>query len=69
MAMVNRSIDEMARVHARDGRTPVRPSLYANWIDSLIAAVREKDPEATPALLERWRTAMGIAVEKFTMRY
>ncbi len=69
MAMVNRSIDEMARVHAREGRTPVRPSLYANWIDSLVAAVREKDPEATPALLERWRTAMGIAVEKFTMRY
>lgn len=69
MAMVQRSVGEMAQVHSRKGRTPVRPSLYGHWIDSLLAAVREKDPEATPALIERWRGAMGAVVGTFTARY
>lgn len=69
MAMVRRGVDEMAQVHSRKGRTPVRPSLYACWIDSLVAAVREKDPEATPALLERWRAAMSVTADSFTAGY
>ena len=69
MAMVQRSVNEMAKVHARQGRTPVRPSLYGYWVDSLIAAVREFDPDANPALLERWRTAMGTVVATFTEQY
>ncbi|WP_386066409.1 globin [Tahibacter sp. UC22_41] len=68
-AMVKRSVGEMAQVHSRSGRTPVRPSLYAYWIDSLIAAVREKDPQVNPALLERWRRAMGVVVEGFSASY
>lgn len=69
MGMVQRSVGEMAQVHSRKGRTPVRPTLYGYWIDSLLAAVRETDPEANPALIERWRTAMGKATAEFTSRY
>ncbi|NCT68594.1 MAG: globin [Rhodanobacteraceae bacterium] len=69
MAMVQRSVKEMGQVHSRKGRTPVRPSLYGYWIDSLVAAVREFDPEANPALLERWRKGMGMVVASFTEQY
>lgn len=69
MEMVRRSIDGMAQVHSRKGRTPVRPSLYGYWIDSLIAAIGEADPEADPALLQRWRTAMSVVTGTFIEQY
>ena len=69
LGMVQRSVDEMACVHARQGRTPVRPELYGYWIESLLATVREFDPEVTPALLERWREGMSVVVNTFSKRY
>lgn len=69
MGMVKRGTDEMARVHSRQGRTPVRPALYGYWIESLLATVREFDPEVTPELLERWREGMGVVINTFTEQY
>jgi len=67
--MVTRSIDGMADVHSRKGRTPVPPSLYVYWLDSLIAAIREKDPEVNEPMLARWRTAMQVVIDRFTSHY
>jgi hemoglobin-like flavoprotein len=67
--LVRRGIDEMASVHARSGRAPVPPALYGHWVDSLLQAVSECDPQASPALLERWRLGMGAVVATFTARY
>ncbi|TCT26222.1 globin domain-containing protein [Thermomonas haemolytica] len=64
-----RTTEQMADVHARHGRAPVDPALYPYWIDSLLAVIAETDPEATPALLARWRTAMGVVCATFTERY
>lgn len=64
-----RTIDQMAKVHGREGRAPVSPELYPYWVDSLVQAVSEHDPEATPALLERWRQGMGIVVQTFIQHY
>jgi len=69
MTMVTRSIDGMADVHSRKGRTPVPPSLYVYWLDSLIAAIREKDPEVNEPMLARWRTAMQVVIDRFTSHY
>lgn len=69
MDMVKRSIDGMALVHSRKGRAPVPPELYHHWVESLLFAIREKDPEATPRLVERWRTAMKIVTAYFTAKY
>lgn len=68
-SMVKRTMDQMADVHSRAGRTPVPPALYPHWIESLMTVVGEMDPEATPALLARWRTAMGRVVESFSRQY
>lgn len=64
-----RTTEQMADVHAAHGRAPVDPALYPYWIDSLLAVIAETDPEATPALLARWRTAMGVVCATFTERY
>lgn len=69
MSMVNRNVEDMVKVHSREGRTPVRPALYGYWIDSLIRTIEERDPEVTPELIARWRNAMGVTIEHFSRRY
>lgn len=64
-----RTIEQMAQVHGRGGRSPVDPSLYPYWIDSLVKVVAETDPEATPALLDRWRQAMRVVCDTFARHY
>ena len=64
-----RTTEQMADVHAAHGRAPVDPALYPYWIDSLLTVIAETDDEATPALLARWRTAMGVVCATFTERY
>lgn len=41
----------------------IAPALYANFIESLLATVREFDPKCTPAVEDAWRAALapGIA--------
>ena len=67
-SVVDRGIREMGAVHARDGRCPVPPSLYRDWVASLLQVVRETDPEADDALMARWEEAMGVVVETFKGR-
>lgn len=67
--LAERTMNEMADAHARKGRVPVRPSLYGHWVDSLIKAVGETDPQANPALLQRWRVGMDKVVAHFTSHY
>lgn len=66
--VVDRGIGEMGAVHARDGRCPVPPALYRDWIASLLQVVRETDPEADAALMARWEEAMGVVVDTFKAR-
>ena len=64
-----RSFDQMAAVHSRNGTVPVAPELYQYWLESLIAAVREKDPLVNEDLILRWRTAMAVVIFDFVGRY
>jgi len=66
--VVDRGIEEMGAVHARGGRCPVPPALYADWVESLLKVVAETDPEADAALMARWRQAMGVVVDTFKAR-
>ena len=67
--MAERTVAQMGDVHAREGRAPVRPELYQYWLESLVQVVGEKDPEATPALLGRWRGGMRKVIDTFISRY
>ncbi|PWK85798.1 globin [Fulvimonas soli] len=67
--LAERTMTEMARVHGRAGRAPVPPALYPYWVDSLLQAVAEHDPQYTPALGRRWREAMEATTAFFTGHY
>ena len=67
--LAERTVDQMADAHSRSGHVPVPPSLYRHWVESLVTAVRETDPQANEALLERWRKGMGKVVNTFTAHY
>lgn len=68
-ALSRSTMEQMAHVHSRHGHAPVRPDLYPYWIDSLLKAVEETDPEATPQLIARWREGMQIVIDGFVRVY
>jgi len=68
-SIVSQEVNAMADVHSQRGKAPVPPHLYGHWLSSLLAAVREHDPQITPALESRWEQAMGRIIEHFTDRY
>jgi len=63
--LAERTMLAMAQVHGSRGRAPVPPGLYPYWVDSLVAAVAETDPEFTPRLGLRWRQAMETTTAFF----
>jgi hemoglobin-like flavoprotein len=65
----SRTISQMAQTHSRHGRSPVPTHLYPYWIDSLLQAIAEFDPETTPQLIERWRQGMTIVIHAFSKQY
>jgi len=67
--IVQGSMDQMANVHSRAGRAPVDPVLYQHWRNSLLQAVEENDPRATPELMAEWQQALKITTDYFTQRY
>lgn len=67
--LATRSVEKMADVHGSGGRAPVPPHFHAFWLESLIKAIAETDPEADTTLLVRWRRAMGSVIHTFTQRY
>lgn len=68
-SLASRTFEQMADVHARNGRVPVAPDLYRYWIDSLLTVIGEVDPEMSPKLEQRWRMAMNKVTDAFVERY
>lgn len=67
--LTRRTMTEMAQVHGRKGRAPVRPELYLYWSDSLLRAIAEHDPEYDFALEQRWRKALDHTTTYFIEHY
>lgn len=67
--IVERPLKEMADVHSRNGRVPVKPELYTYWRQSLLQAVREHDDRLTPGLERNWADALKKTTDFFVERY
>ena len=67
--MAQRPVDEMIRVHARQGKAPVPPAFHDHWLESLLQAVRERDDQLTPELEARWREAMSKVTHAFAAAF
>ncbi len=62
-------IESMAKVHSRKGRAPIRPDLHPYWVNSLMKAVQESDPQYDEALEARWRSAIAPTIDLFVKQY
>lgn len=56
-------LDRIGRSHSSRGSIRVEPWMYQTWLDSLLQAVRETDPELDERLEKRWREALGKAID------
>ncbi|WP_447977444.1 globin [Candidatus Nitrospira bockiana] len=56
-AFGTRSLDRIAESHGRKGMN-VDPNLYEYWINSLLEAIKECDPQWDPALEAQWRDVL-----------
>ncbi len=61
----------LAKLGVRHNRVhlDIRPDLYGLWLDSLMTAVAEFDPEFTPELEGVWRESLAPGIELLTSLY
>jgi hemoglobin-like flavoprotein len=61
----------LERIAARHSKRAldVPPSLYALFVDSLLAAIREYDSQYTPQIETAWREALAPGIEFMQARY
>ncbi|WP_440997815.1 globin [Arhodomonas sp. SL1] len=64
-----RHLQRIRRTHSREGRNPVPPELYGYWIESMIAAAAECDPQWDEHLEAAWRRMLEPAVEYIRRGY
>jgi len=50
-------LDRIAQSHSRT-KLNIEPSLYPNWVESLIKAIKECDPQCNKQLEEDWRAML-----------
>jgi hypothetical protein len=59
---------QVARRHSRDQRD-VRPDLYAQWLESLIATAREFQPDLGEEAELAWRVVLAPGIAYMQYRY
>ena len=58
----------LAHTHSRQARN-IPPHLYQLWLDALIMAAEEHDPQFTPELVVAWRDMLQPAIQFIVTRY
>lgn len=61
-------MDRLGRQHSR-GQLDIRPEHYDVWLDCLIKAARQHDPEFTPALETSWRETLRSGIDHMRSLY
>jgi hemoglobin-like flavoprotein len=61
-------MSRLAQRHAQSNRD-IRPALYDLWLDCLLRAVRQHDPEYSPAVEAAWRDTLRPGIEFMQQRY
>ena len=64
----SRYLGEVAERHS-SRQLGIGAEFYDLWLDSLLATVRELDPEFGPGVEQAWEDAMGIGISFLCSRY
>ena len=60
-------LDQVARRHGRED-LDIRPELYDDWLECLVQAVREYDPQYNTVVEQLWRGVMQEAIKRNNLR-
>jgi len=63
-----RYLRDLAAQHSRS-RLNIGAELYDLWLDSLLATVRECDPEFSPPVEEAWESIMSVGIRYILSHY
>jgi len=61
-------LPRLAEKHSQRG-LDIRPGLYDQWLDCLVAAARAHDPEFSDELETAWRDTLWVGIEYLRSRY
>jgi len=61
-------LDRLAVLHDRRHHD-IRPELYFRWLDCLLHAVRDCDPDCTPEVEAAWRAMLAPGIAIMTAAY
>jgi hemoglobin-like flavoprotein len=61
-------LDRMAETHGPD-KLDIRPGLYDMWLQCLLQAVRDIDPQFGPEVESSWRAVLEPGIEYMRARY
>jgi hemoglobin-like flavoprotein len=64
----DRYLTDVAARHG-GGELDIGAELYDLWLDSLLAAVRECDPEVSPAVEKAWEDVMMVGIHYLCRNY
>lgn len=67
-AIAWKELDRLAEAHSRRGRD-IRPELYESWLECLLKAASQYDPEFSPAMEGAWRRALAPGIEHLRAGY
>jgi hemoglobin-like flavoprotein len=62
---------ELTRLAAKHSHTglDIRPQLYQGWLDCLLTAARDYDPQFTPEIEASWRKALAPGIDHLRSAY
>ena len=61
-------LPRLAERHSSRG-LDIRPELYDQWLDCLVAAARRHDPQFSDELEKAWRDTLWVGIEFLRSRY
>ncbi len=61
-------LDELAHRHG-SGQLAIGSEFYDLWLDSLLATVRDCDPDHSPDVAKAWELVMGIGISYLCGKY
>ena len=65
----NTYIEQLRESHGRHGRIKVQPKLYPFWVNSMVTAASQCDPEFNPRLEKEWRNVLSKATAHMKSGY
>ena len=63
-----KELDRLAARHAHSD-LDVRPALYDTWLECLLEAARQHDPEFSAEVEDAWRKTLAPGIERLQSRY